>query len=286
MSSIPKKLESFISDKNKSSHWKKYLHKNFEYKDPFNFSGFGSFEKKKFFSSILHRILAKICYKKNIFSTKTFDYFETLYNKNNIQINNDVIRHAFTSELLKDKIPEPKNICLIGDGKANGFLAIKANFKNSKIFSVNLPEILINDYFVLKQLELINDNEIQIIEDENNNMDNSKNIFFIPSINKNFLKNKNIDIFINIASFQEMTSNEVEKYMAIINNNKSYLYSANREYKRLIGNEEFYFEDHIKGNFKPIFNNDCSWHQKYYKLRFPFICNYDGNIKHTLVKFF
>jgi len=39
------------------------------------------------------------------------------------------------------------------------------------------------------------------------------------------------------------------------------------------------------GNIKKEFNEDCSWHQKTYQKKYPFIRKYDGNTKHCLIDF-
>ena len=82
-----------------------------------------------------------------------------------------------------------------------------------------------------------------------------------------------------------MTINEISNYFEIIKNNKSKLYCCNREYKKLYGGEELYFDKYPFANSKKIFWEDCPWHQKHYSLRPPFIHKYHGNIKHCLVDF-
>ncbi len=121
---------------------------------------------------------------------------------------------------------------------------------------------------------------------ENLNLPSEDNMMFlIPSNNKEFLMNKKIELFINIASFQEMTINEINEYFEIVKNNKSKLYCCNREYKKLPEGEELYFDKYPFSNSKKIFWEDCPWHQKFYSLKPPFIYSYDGNIKHCLVDF-
>ena len=97
--------------------------------------------------------------------------------------------------------------------------------------------------------------------------------------------NKKIELFINIAAFQEMTTNEISEYFEIIKNNKSKLYCCNREYKKLPGGEESYFDKYPFSNSKKIFWEDCPWKQKFYSLKPPFIHKYNGNSKHCLVDF-
>ena len=97
--------------------------------------------------------------------------------------------------------------------------------------------------------------------------------------------NKDIELFINISSFQEMTEIEIINYFEIIKNNKSKLYCCNREYKKLPGGEEIYFDKYPFSNCKKIFYENCPWHKKFYYLKEPpFIFNFDIH-KHCLVEF-
>ena len=79
-----------------------------------------------------------------------------------------------------------------------------------------------------------------------------KKLNFIPANFKNYLINKNIDFFITIAAFQEMTVGEIDNYFKIISSNKSTLYCCSREYKKLVGGEEIYFDKYPWSNSKKI----------------------------------
>jgi len=201
-----------------------------------------------------------------------------------IRIEDDkTMRHIFIFEKIR-KIVNPAKICLIGDGKINGILGAHLSFPKAKIYSVNLSETLINDYLIIKKLNLNIKDSISLVENIES-PDNDKILHIIPANLKNFLLNKKIDLFINVASFQEMKFEEVKNYFEIIKNNKAHLYCCNREYKRLYDGEELYFDKYPWSSCKKIFWEDCPWHKKYYSLRPPFIHNYDGRIKHCLVDF-
>lgn len=285
MNNILEKLKKFIdlTNQNKSSHWKYYLDKK-DYNNIFLNMGFGNFTQKKWLSSPFHNFLIKIIFGDNIIKTEEFIKYKIIFDKMKRQIDVDTIRHIFTYNLLKKYI-NPKKIGIIGDGKANGLIGALNLFPESKIFSVNLAETLINDLIIMKNFNLINENEVEVIEGIDNKIDYNKRLFLIPSTLKNFLKEKNIDLFINIASFQEMSKEEINNYMNLIKNNKSLLYSCNREYKKLRGGEELIFEDYPWGDGKKIFYKDCSWHQKFYSFKPPFIHKYDGNIQHCLIDY-
>jgi len=281
---IIKKLLDNIkyTNQNKSSHWIKYLNNSSDFKNKFKSMGSGGYTKKSF-KDIPYKFLQKIIFGNKIFYSNIYKKYKILFDEENRFIDTDTIRHIFTFEKIKD-IPNLRRICVIGDGKLNGILGAHLTFPNSEIFSVNLSETLINDYIILKESHCELKNSLSLVD----NLDfkiNDKKLYLIPSNLKNFLLNKNIDLFINIASFQEMNINEVDQYLKIIKNNKSKLYCCNREYKKLPGGEELYFNKYSWGDFKKYFWEDCEWHQKYYSLKFPFIHRYDGNIIHCLVDY-
>ena len=272
------------SNKNKSSHWKAHLDKDSNYDDPYSSLGFGSFTKKTYLKSFFHFIMSRLIFEKKIFSTNTFHKYKNIFDTINRQVDVDTIRHIYTFELLKKKI-NPLKICIIGDGKLNGLIGSLITFKDVKVYTVNLSETLINDYLILKKTNLVLENQIHVINSRNKNIDENYKIVFIPSNYKDVLFKNNIDLFINIASFQEMTNNEIKKYFEIFKSNNSYLFTCNREYKKLYGGEELIFDNYPWNNGNKIIYDYCSWHQKFYMTKFPFIKKYDGKVKHCLINF-
>lgn len=283
MDKIIEKLIKNINktNENKSSHWKKYLDSSKNFLNEYEHFGFGSYTKKSL-KNYFQNFLAKKIFGNAIFKTNTYKEYKLIYDTINRYIDIDTIRHIFTYEKLK-KILNPKRICIIGDGKINGVIGANITFPEAKIFSVNLSEVIINDYLILKKINHKLTTNHRVITD-NFEVDNNI-LYFIPSNFKNTINNKNIDLFINIASFQEMTTREIKNYFDIIKNNKSKLYCCNREYKKLPGGEEIIFNEYPWISSKKIFWEDCSWHQKFYTSKFPWIKRYDGNVKHCLVDF-
>ena len=280
---INKKLKNLINKthSNKSLHWEKRLSKNFNEYNEYKDFGFGSYTKKNI-KRYGYNFLSKIVFGKDIYRTKTYNEYKSVFDKINRFIDIDTIRHIFTFEKLK-KFVNPKSICIIGDGKINGILGAHLTFPNAKIYSINLAEVLILDNLILEKTDISLKKSIALIDDKNNKEEKLLNI--IPSSNKKFLMNKQIELFINIVSFQEMAFEEIKEYFKIVKNNKSKLYCCNREYKELIGGEKLYFDKYPFLNAKKIFWENCPWHQKFYSLKPPFIRKYDGNIKHCLVDF-
>jgi putative sugar O-methyltransferase len=281
---IIRKLKNNIryTNKYKSSHWKRLLDNNYDYLNIYKFSGFGNYSKKKNIN-IFQKILERITFGNKIFKTQTYKKYKLVYDNIGRNIDCETLRHIFTFEKLKKHV-NPKTICIIGDGKLNGVLGAYLTFPMAKIYSINLSEVLINDYLILNSMNIDLKKSIEVV-DSINFIDNHKKYTLIPANYKNFLLNKNIELFININSFQEMNLKEINNYLQIIKNNKSKLYSCNREYKKLIGGEEIYFDQFQSFNLKKIFWEDCPWNKKYYSSKPPFIFKYDGIHKHCLVDF-
>ena len=267
---------------NKSSHWEGYLPDDWNYLNHFENNGFGGFIKKSPLNYI-HNLLTKIIFGDEVFKNKSYYAHKSIFDEIDRYINIDTIRHILTFEKIREHL-NPKIICIIGDGKVNGVLSAHLTFPSAKIYSVNLSEVLINDYIILDRMNIDIKKSVALAEDINF-FDNKKKLTLVPSSLKEVLLNKSIELFINIASFQEMTKIEINNYFEIIKNNKSKLYCCNREYKKLPNGEEIIFEKYPFAGSKRIFWENCPWHQKFYSLKPPFIRNYDGNHKHCLVDF-
>ena len=95
---------------------------------------------------------------------------------------------------------------------------------------------------------------------------------------------KNID-FYYYSCFSGDDCRRDRQLFKIISSNKSTLYCCSREYKKLVGGEEIYFDKYPWSNSKKIFWENCPWNQKWSSLRYPFIHKYDGQVKHCLVDF-
>lgn len=285
MKTIIESLEKFvlITDKDKSSHWKHHL-KEKNYRDIFKNMGFGNYSKKNNFKSPFHEIFQKIIFGTKVFKTSEFFAYKEIYDLMDRQIDVDTVRHIFTFKMLKNFI-FPNKMVVIGDGKANFVLGAIKLFDRSQIYSINLAETLINDYLIINKSGLIKDSDIQVIKSLDDKILSEKKLILIPSNLKNVLLNSNVELFVNIASFQEMNNEEINNYFDIIKNNKSLLYSCNREKKILRGGENLVFKDYPWGNGKKIFFENCGWHQRFYIFKPPFIKKYDGNIMHCLIDY-
>ena len=111
-------------------------------------------------------------------------------------------------------------------------------------------------------------------------------LVMVPAQNAEAVKGQGIGLFVNIASFQEMTPGLVAEYFDIVRSNApTMLYCCNREDKTLYGGERLVFDEYPWGDPRILLWEDCPWHQRFYAKRWPFVRRYDGNIKHALVKY-
>lgn len=294
------------NDKYKSQHWQNYTRyfdiKNLNNKidnnmrdffipqdSNFGVAGFGTISKNNILKKIYHYLFQRLLFIKKYYIFKTSEYkkFKDICKIQKRNINLDALRHVFTLKMLNDNFKKDLVVCSIGDGRANLISPLLMQNNMKKIISINLPEILIADLDLI--LKIIDSKYIEIADKKSDLekflKDKTTRLILIASNKMEILKNSNIDLFVNIASFQEMKNETVDEYFKIIKSNKSFLYCCNRKYKKLVDGEILEFEKYPFGNAKLMFKESCPWHNIYYSLKLPFFHKYDGEIIHSLVKF-
>ena len=108
------------------------------------------------------------------------------------------------------------------------------NFKRYpkvKIISVNLNKVILDDFIILKKVGL-SEKEIMLAKNKKDLsyfLNSNKKICFISSDDKLILKNRKIDFFFNMFSFNEMNQKSFNEYIKIIKSCKGYIYSCNPE---------------------------------------------------------
>lgn len=287
----------FESSSVKSSHWKFHT-AAIRLTADFRISGINGFSNRtrRFpASSILHkRNLRKLFpWATEIIRSPDFNKVLEICHKQSREIDTCVARHIFTFELFKEYTQLSNHrTCVIGDGQSNFIsLAIANNF-TEKLISVNLTEVLLSDLDLLEKLPQISSGEIALARTNLHVSQFLKNpkqkLLLISAQNATSLLNADIDLFVNIASFQEMTPDLVSEYFRIIESNKAFLYCCNRLEKRLYGGEINKFFDYPWGSAQIILDESCKWHQEFYSLRSLAMykkMKFDGEIWHRLVKF-
>ena len=139
---------------------------------------------------------------------------------------------------------------------------------------------------VLRKFNSIDDNLIKVVEREEDIFDKTCKLFLIPVQNKRFLNNKDINLFVNISSFQEMPISETHKYIDIAISYNAYLYSLNNQEKIMYDKTKINYNDYgfkEKGNI--IFEDEAKFSKYYYNSSFPFIHKKKGKVISALAKF-
>jgi hypothetical protein len=285
------------SSKVKSSHWRSHTSSIKITKD-FKVSGINGFSNRtsRFPGShFLHlRNLKKTFpWAMERLQSAQFNEAAKICHRQSREIDSCVARNFFTLDLIESFLSVPiDRVCVIGDGQANFVsLAISRNsFK--KMVSINLPEVLLSDLELIEKLKYIDPDEISVARTEFEIRkffdDSSKRLLFVSAQYSSLLSGLKIDLFVNIASFQEMTPELIDEYFSVIKLNNAYLYCCNRIEKVLCGGEVNRFFDYPWQDSEVLLDESCEWHQYSYSLksinlykRFAF----DGEIWHRLVKF-
>ena len=269
--------------------------------------GYGGFKYRKhnififYLLNFLHFIFQYFTFSKKlhfIFKSKNYKIIKKLSKLTLTPTDWRKIRHCFIFHELDKYFNKSRVIGVIGDGFATATYLLLKKYKNIKIISINLDPILLDDYLVLNKCKLKNNimDYAKTSKDVNNFLKSKKKILFISSKNKKILMKKKIDFYLNIFSFNEMTRNEINKYIKIIRSSNSFLYSVNPKKKWTIVNKNK--KKHIYHNkidfkdSKLIFKNEPEWLNKIYNIRDLKTLNFSGHeyskmriIKQELRKF-
>ena len=167
---IIKNLEKYLTNSpNYMSEYGKRHILNLDYNNIYSASNSGTFENLDFFKKLkkyLYFIQELIIFRSIIFGNVFINEYKKLCKIQKRLFNYDLIIHSIVLDILNKKRLLLNNICCIGDGKANfvsGLLFINKNNEYiKKIYSINLPQSLIQDYLIIKKFNLIEDSRIKV----------------------------------------------------------------------------------------------------------------------------
>ena len=290
-------------DPKSSSHWDKF-HKDFSFfRGEFTgVDGFGSNEKKYTGLRKLVHLLFQASFDR---MGKKFHTFDSINNTSKSILDAqdkgrslDVLRQVITLAYLSDRKAITKNglSCVIGDGYAT-MTSLLLKSSNQRVVLVNLTKTLLMDLWQLKLL--LGDNfesSVALVTDRDSmqsvisKVEGAPLVVAVKAEDHQLIQFCPIDLTINIASMQEMNPEFVAEYFYDISiaskKNGGLFYCCNRERKVLPDGTMVVFEEypwHLSD--ETLEDELCPWHQKYYNIKFPFYHNYDGPIRHRLVKF-
>ncbi len=196
----------------------------------------------------------------------------------------DVARMALTAQLLNKYIGDLNNkvIVIIGDGYGTLGILLKSLYPQSQIVQINLGRTLMFDVFYSLQCFQGLAHKLLSIAD----MSLSKDFSYIEA-EKVAGINVRGDLFINIASMQEMNPDAIVNYFQIIRSQptQTFFYCLNRVAKLLPDGTITKFADYDwRNEDKVLLDELCPWHQRAPKNRPPFSYSFDGPIWHRLIQ--
>ena len=273
---ILKNIKSRDNFNQKSSHWLKHT-EDFNFTDDYvaGIDGFSSRSRRFPGSSLIQGLLQKRNFPNLPIPKESIWHSLAKFTSKQQDRNLDLcmLRHVFTLDLLEKNLNlhQIKSVCVIGDGQAN-FVSLAASSPFfEKIISINLPEVLLSDWELIKRLGLREKTEVLETKSEIESFFKSdKRLGLIAASHSTILSNKPIDLFINIASFQEMKPQTIQEYFKLIKSSTSgaAFYCCNRREKELYGGEVIRFCDYPWNGFKSLITDEeCPWHQHYYVYR-------------------
>lgn len=180
-----------------------------------------------------------------------------------------------------------KTVCVIGDGYGYFSSLIRLIDPDVRVISINLGRTLFFD--VLYSMKCFPEiHPILLAEEENKcELVSNNQLIFIEAENFGFLKGLPIDLFVNIASMQEMDPGVIEKYFQYMRSSSQspcYFYCCNRVEKKLPDGTITEFMKYPWQNSVILLDELCPWYQKYPLSKPPFWFAFDGPIQHRFVR--
>ena len=286
-----------------SSHWKKYGekqsikqgHKSRNWKKrtseginpltklEIKGEGFGDFKKLNFINLISSVPIYIYCSIRLWPKLKVNTLLKTLiYCLKSRQIfGYDVTRMALTIEFLERNIGnlDSKSFCLIGDGYGRIGSILKSILPNCKVVYINLGRTLLFDYYYTSKVFPKSDHLVIRTQSEL-----SDDFSYIEAERYREIKIE-AEIFINIASMQEMNMKTINDYFSLFKSQSHpiYFYCANRISKKLPDGSVINFNEYPWNGMKVLVDELCPWHQKFPSIKPPFVRKFDGPVQHRLV---
>lgn len=197
----------------------------------------------------------------------------------------DCLKQVLTLQFIRTEIDSNKinTICIIGDGY--GFLGqlCKQLWPTKNIISINIGKTLFFDVFYT--LNDFSNTKHKLLSDQDHLLSNGIN--FIEAENYELIEKLNIDLFINIASMQEINNIVIKKYFELMRSsraNKKYFYCCNREHKVLPDGEVTQISKYPWQDWTILKSEICPWYQEFPTHKPPFWKNYDGSLRHILAQ--
>ena len=293
-----------------SSHWRKigkHKVKTTESGLQLIGSGFGNKVKNNFFRKLYYFpefTMINWLLNKYLVNREYVSYGKAISKLQNTMFNYDCVRQILSVDYLIRNIDYASlstrnnninisnslsKIAIIGDGYGYTACLLKKIFPNTLIVSINIGRTLLFDVFYTRKV--FPDSNVGLVSDNNDiniALDSGLDFLFIEAENYDLLNDIDIDLYINIASMQEMNLFVIYIYIEYMRNCKGaqpYFYCCNREEKKLPDSELVRYKDYgWNQNDEIFFDELCPWYQKYPYPIPPFWRKFDGPIRHRLTR--
>lgn len=206
----------------------------------------------------------------------------------------DVLRQSLTAAFLASRLGAPwPLVAVIGDGFASLTTLLLASGLAQQVVLVNLNRTLLVDAVYFRKCEQLEAGMTMCLAensaDLNFALSSGTRCILLPAAAHEALRAAPFDLFINIASMQEMDPAVTAGYFADMrhtaSSKKTFFYCCNREQKVLPDGTKSIFAEYPWSSADEILVDElCPWHQEYYELRPPFYRHYDGPHQHRLVR--
>lgn len=195
----------------------------------------------------------------------------------------DFVRQALSLKKILDTLPTVSNdtglfasrgirrVCVIGDGYGFCSSLLKEIDPSLSIVTINLGRILFFDVLSVSQAH----------------PSSHADFLFVDAEHSSLIEGMPIDLFINIASMQEMNPSTVSEYFHLMRTSstpKTFFYCCNRLEKTLPDGTVVKFSKYPWEQSVTFFDEPCPWYQKYPVSTPPFWRHFDGPIQHRLAQ--
>jgi putative sugar O-methyltransferase len=289
-------------EKDTSAHWKKF-HKKFTVGKDLDISGImgfgGNAKEYKGIEKWVHRILQRK-YRKmgNEFSSfKSIDSIASDMTRSQGRAYDlDVLRQTLALSFLMEKASgmggiKDRTVTVIGDGFASMSLLLLLSGFAKKIILINLSKTLLVDLlYFQKNVQGNSSKSFALITEESDiQLIQKYDLVALQASNHELLTSFPIDLFINIASMQEMNPETISSYFKdfrqVAKQRDTYFYCCNRIEKSFPDGIKVKFSEYPWNDSDQILTDElCPWHQEYYTIFPPMYHRYDGPHKHRLIK--
>lgn len=180
-------------------------------------------------------------------------------------------------------------VCIIGDGY--GYLAclFRKVFSTVQIIEVNLGRTLLFDAEYIQKV--YPNEEVAILQSQSdcNGINETDAAFvFLEAEKYELIEYLPVDLFVNVASMQEMNISVVQNYLQYMRNSQSdkkFFYCCNRLEKLLPDGEVIRFSEYgWRDEDMVMLDELCPWYQKFPVPYPPFWKSFDGPIQHRFLR--